>query len=263
MSFPDIDPTSPLAPVANRLQALGLMAGFPDGTFRPDTPLTRGQYAYAVNQLVDHFGTIADLELELAYRDLAPATCTIYATTPEGQAIGSGVVVDARGYAVTCHHVVDGATELTVAWAAGPKRGQQTKAQVVLPAPEWDLALIRLETDQTDYPTVTLGVDTDAVIGRRVVAIGSPVGDVGRMSTGIIAAATKTIQYYRQPQSMLDTTAAINPGNSGGGLFTLDRRLLGITSMKLVDASLEAMGFAVPVSLVSGLIQRAQVQHLM
>ena len=159
---------------------------------------------------------------------------------------GSGVIISDNGYILTCHHVVDGATTISVTL----ETGSEYEATLVGSDAASDLAVIRI-TPRANEPLtyVEQGCSSDLVVGEHVVAIGNPLGTLGGTVTdGIISATERTLQTTDgTTMTLLQTNAAINQGNSGGGLFNLDGQLIGIVNAKYAASGVEGLAFAIPV----------------
>ena len=157
---------------------------------------------------------------------------------------GSGVVISADGYILTCHHVVDGATSIKVTLNSGVKY----EATLVGSDDDSDLAVIKIEpTDDLVY--AEQGCSADLLVGECIVAIGNPLGKLGGTVTdGIISATERNIKMSDGTvMTLLQTNAAINSGNSGGGLFNLDGKLIGIVNAKYAAEGVEGLAFAIPI----------------
>lgn len=157
---------------------------------------------------------------------------------------GSGVIVDAEGFIVTNHHVIDGATKISVTL----RDGTSYDATLVGSDEELDVALLQIDPD-TKLVAATFG-DSDALmVGQRTVAIGNPLGQLGGSVTeGIISALNRDVVIDGQTMSLLQTDTAINPGNSGGGLFDQNGNLIGIVNAKSSGSEVEGLGFAIPIN---------------
>lgn len=159
---------------------------------------------------------------------------------------GSGVIISADGYILTCHHVVADAKSVTVTLNSGSKY----EASLVGSDSLSDLAVIRIEP-KADEPLVYAeqGCSADLVVGETVVAIGNPLGTLGGTVTdGIVSATERNIVTSDgTTMTLLQTNAAINSGNSGGGLFNLDGKLIGIVNAKYASAGVEGLAFAIPI----------------
>lgn len=168
----------------------------------------------------------------------------------EGQ--GTGFLIHPDGYALTNHHVVEGAEKIQVRVGSG---GELVNATVVGDDPRTDVALIKLEGKRRDWPAIPLG-DSDALqVGDFVVAIGNPFGLSQSVSTGIISARSRrdiAPSGRRGLYDFLQTDASINPGNSGGPLLNLAGEVIGINSA--INAAGQGIGFAIPINLVKKLI---------
>lgn len=165
------------------------------------------------------------------------------------EGVGSGVVVDPSGLAVTNHHVVQGADRV---WAT-LHDGRKVAARLLGTDPAHDLALIEL--DGTGFVPAELGDSSALVAGQLVVAIGSPLGLEATVTAGVVSALDRTLQT---PQGIMDrliqTDASINPGNSGGPLVDASGRVVGINTAVIAGA--QGIGFAVPSAAVKELLAR-------
>lgn len=156
---------------------------------------------------------------------------------------GSGVIISEDGYIVTNHHVIEGATEITVR----TKNAQEYPATLVGSDARTDVAVLKVEGN--DLPFATFGDSDTLVVGQEVVAIGNPLGELGgTVTNGIISALEREIQVEGQMMTLLQTNAAINPGNSGGGLFNMNGELVGVVNAKSSGEGVEGLGFAIPVN---------------
>jgi serine protease Do len=154
---------------------------------------------------------------------------------------GSGFVIDADGYIATNHHVVEGASEVTVTLATG----EQLAATVVGTDPDTDLALLKVDNGG-DLPALRLGDSDRARVGEWVVAIGNPFGLGGSASAGIISARGRDIQSGPY-DDFLQIDAPINSGNSGGPVFNAAGEVIGInTAIFSPNGGNIGIGFAIP-----------------
>ena len=161
---------------------------------------------------------------------------------PAERSLGSGVVVDKRGYILTNNHVIEQATKIQV-----QLHGESTKytAKVVGADEETDLAVIKIEAGK-ELATAQLGNSDGVQVGDWVLAIGSPFGLQATVTAGIISAKDRS-GVGRQFQRFLQTDAAINPGNSGGPLVDLAGQIIGInTAIMTGSRGYEGVGFALP-----------------
>ena len=163
-----------------------------------------------------------------------------------GTSSGSGVVISADGYVLTCYHVVESAKSVRVTLNSG----KSYNATLVGCDADSDLAVLRISAeDGENFVYAEQGCSADLVVGERVVAIGNPLGRLGGTVTdGIISATERTIQMSDGvSMTLLQTNAAINSGNSGGGLFNLDGKLIGIVNAKYAAEGVEGLAFAIPI----------------
>ena len=191
---------------------------------------------------------------------------------------GSGVVIRSDGYILTNNHVVDTTgAELTVSFNGA--ENVEVPAQVVGRGPDTDLAVIKLRTSKSVVPA-TLGQSRNLVVGDPVIAIGSPLGLAGTVTTGIISALNRTVNVPGQNGgrtplfNAIQTDAAINPGNSGGALVDAKGQVIGINSAiaTLGSGGLSndqsgsiGVGFAIPIdearSVAEELIRTGTATH--
>ena len=167
------------------------------------------------------------------------------------QALGSGFIVDPRGYIVTNNHVVDKADRIYVKLSTDPDGGPGDlgrPAKVIGTDKDTDLAVIKIETKEP-LPTVKLGNSEGAQVGDWVLAVGSPFGLTQTVSAGIVSAKNRTIEGGAQGQfqRFIQTDAAINPGNSGGPLVDMAGQVIGVnTAIYTQSAGYQGIGFAMP-----------------
>jgi serine protease Do len=161
------------------------------------------------------------------------------------RSLGSGVIVDSKGYIVTNRHVVEKADRIRVRLQDDPP-GVQHDAKVIGEDQETDLAVIKIDLDRA-VPSAKLGNSDGMEVGDWVLAIGSPFGQVGTVTAGIVSAKGRDIVPGRQFQTFIQTDAAINPGNSGGPLVNMDGEVIGINTAILSETNAYAgVGFSLP-----------------
>jgi serine protease Do len=159
--------------------------------------------------------------------------------------MGTGVVIDSRGYIVTNYHVVEGVREIQITTA---DRGRYI-GRLLVRDPQTDLALLKIDAGK-EIPAVPLGTSSDLMPGETVIAIGNAYGYEHTVTRGIISALHRAVQvsdaqYY---DDLIQTDASINPGNSGGPLLNIDGEMIGINVA--VRAGAQGIGFAIPVDKV-------------
>src|SRR3989449_1397154 len=166
------------------------------------------------------------------------------------RSLGSGVLVDPKGYIVTNRHVVEKADRIRVKLQDDPP-GALHDAKVIGTDQETDLAVIRIESSKP-FPVAKLGNSDGMEVGDWVLAIGSPFGLQATVTAGIVSAKRRNIVPNRQFQSFIQTDAAINPGNSGGPLVNMNGEVIGINTAILTDTNAYAgVGFALPSNTVA------------
>ena len=158
--------------------------------------------------------------------------------------LGSGVIVDPRGYVVTNEHVLAAASRIQVTLIDG----RQVAAEFIGSAADYDLAVLKL-ADDGPWPYLSVEVDDDMHPGETVAVIGNPFGHESTVTTGILSGLRRQVETGgKRFTDFLQTDAAINPGNSGGALLNLNGDLIGIPTV--VDARAQNIGFAIPVARV-------------
>jgi len=170
-----------------------------------------------------------------------------------GSGIGSGFIYSSDGYIVTNNHVVENATSIEVSL----QDGSTYEATVVGTDPETDLAVIKIAA--SDLPVATIGTSSDLVPGELAVAVGSPEGFQGSVTSGIISALNRNI-YVPDGAPLLDviqTDAAINPGNSGGPLCNSMGQVIGInTAIYSQSGGYDGLGFAIPIDSAKPVVEQ-------
>jgi serine protease DegS len=158
-------------------------------------------------------------------------------------ALGSGVIMDERGYLLTNHHVIAEADEIVVQL----QDGREGKAEVVGIDAENDLAVLKIALDH--LTAIELGTPQDAQVGDVVLAIGNPFGMGQTVTQGIISATGRYGLGISSLENFIQTDAAINPGNSGGALIDVSGKLVGINTAlldRIGNSDLNGVGLAVP-----------------
>ncbi|HTY85447.1 MAG TPA: Do family serine endopeptidase [Silvibacterium sp.] len=168
----------------------------------------------------------------------------------ERESLGSGFIVDPRGYILTNNHVVEKADRIFVRLSTDPDGGniQGRPAKVVGVDKDTDLAVIKIDTKEP-LPTIKMGNSDGAEIGDWVIAIGSPFNLSQTVTAGIVSARNRTIDPTQrgQFQHFIQTDAAINPGNSGGPLLDMAGEVIGInTAIYTQSGTYAGVGFAMP-----------------
>jgi 2-alkenal reductase len=215
---------------------------------RPVTP--RGPLLPHEQALVRLFEEAAPSVAYITTEQLRP---TGFFTATVARGAGSGFVWDAAGHVVTNHHVVEGARRVFVRLDSS----EAIEARVVGAAPEYDLAVVRLEKVPPGLRPIPIGTSADLRIGQAVFAIGNPYGLQRTLTQGIVSALDRELPTtdFREVAGVIQTDAAINPGNSGGPLLDSAGRLIGVnTAIRSASGASAGVGFAIPVDLVNRIV---------
>jgi serine protease Do len=179
----------------------------------------------------------------------------------EREALGSGFIVDSRGYIITNNHVVDKADKIYVKLSTDPDNENEhgRPAHVIGVDTETDIAVIKIDAPQP-LPTVKLGNSDGAQVGDWVLAIGSPFSLSETVTAGIVSAKNRSLDEpgpdgrANQFQRFIQTDAAINPGNSGGPLVDMAGQVIGMnTAIYTSSAGSQGVGFAMPSNIVANI----------
>lgn len=195
-------------------------------------------------------------------------------TQQQSESAGTGIIIsqnDSELLIVTNNHVVAGSDTLTVTFADG----SNVEADIKGTNSEYDLAVVAVPLDSISDDTMsaisvaTLGDSTKLKVGEPAIAIGNALGYEQSVTTGVISALDRTVdstdettgETVSSDAKLIQTDAAINPGNSGGALVNASGEVIGINSSKLVGTTVEGVGYAIPISDVSDLIQQLMNQE--
>ena len=159
---------------------------------------------------------------------------------------GSGVIISSDGYILTCAHVVDGASNITVTI-----NDKDYTATLVGEDTTSDIAVVKI--DATGLTPATVGNSDDLKVGESVMAVGNPLGELGgTVTSGIVSALNRSVSIQGtssvNTMSLIQMDASVSPGNSGGGLFNMNGELVGIVNAKSSDSDAEGLGFAIPIN---------------
>lgn len=213
-------------------------------------------------------GNNIDAVREAVVAKVRPAVVQVNVQTGNGGAIGSGVIIDKRGYIVTNNHVVNGAQAIQVVLYNNTK----LSATVVGTDPFDDLAVLKINPP-SNIVTVAFGNSSKLVVGQSVLAIGNPLGITQTVTSGIVSALNRTVSEGQGSNATIpdaiQTDAPINPGNSGGALVDMQGNLIGIPTLTAIDPEFNApatgVGFAIPSNRVQNIaqqiIQNGHVMH--
>ena len=192
----------------------------------------------------------------------------------ESESAGTGIIIsqnDSELLVVTNNHVVAGSNTLTVTFADG----NSVEANIKGTDSEYDVAVVAVPLDSISEDTkkaisvATLGDSTELKVGEPAFAIGNALGYGQSVTTGVISALNRSVSETNETTGettessvkLIQTDAAINPGNSGGALVNASGEVVGINSSKLVGDSVEGVGYAIPISDVSDLIENLMNQE--
>lgn len=171
--------------------------------------------------------------------------------------LGSGVTVNADGYIITNHHVIEGAEQIQVA----VHDGRVLPATVVGTDSESDLAVLRVDPEDRELPAITLSSGDGLAVGDIVLAIGNPYGIGQTVTMGIVSATGRDELNVATYENFIQTDAAINIGNSGGALINSRGELVGINTAVLNrETGAQGISFAIPADLAAHVFEEI-VQH--
>lgn len=217
------------------LAACQLGGGTP-GTANSSTPGVGGTAIPSLN------GSNIETVRAAVITRIEPAVVQINVRTAQGGGIGSGDIIDSRGYIITNNHVVEGAQQVQVVLYGGTT----LPARVVgTDAPD-DLAVVQVTTSKK-LTVAPLGDSSELKVGQEVLAIGNPLGITSTVTNGIVSALNRPVGTI---PDAIQTDAPINPGNSGGALVDMRGFLVGVPSSTAIDPEFNTpangVGFAVP-----------------
>lgn len=195
------------------------------------------------------------------YQKVNPGVVSLRVLTEVGGGLGSGFVIDKQGHIVTNYHVIEGVTDIEVAFASGFK----ARGDVIGEDLDSDLAIVKVDAPESELFPLVLG-DSDTIqVGQAVIAIGNPFGLAGTMTTGIVSGLGRTINSLHttvdggtfSAGDIIQTDAAINPGNSGGPLLNLQGEVIGVNESIQTsnfttagEPTNSGIGFAVSINVV-------------
>ena len=214
-------------------------------------PLASGEYLTPGQVYERNVNAVVAITVQIeGYDDYGRAT--------SGIASGTGFFITADGYVVTNYHVIEGGTEVTVT----THNDEEYSAEIVGYEANNDLAVLKVEGE--DLPYVTLGKSADLLVGDQVVAIGNVLSTfASSLTVGYVSGVDRVVDTEGTAMNMIQTDVAINSGNSGGPLFNMKGEVVGITTAKFSGnsssgASIEGIGFAIPMDDVAGMIEDLQ-----
>jgi S1-C subfamily serine protease len=180
---------------------------------------------------------------EAVIAKVRPAVVQVNVTSSRGQGLGSGVIIDQRGYIITNNHVVERAQRIQVMLYDGTR----LSAQLVGTSSADDLAVLKVTPPRGNLTVAVLGDSSKLRVGQEVLTIGNPLGIMQTVTRGIVSALGRTVGTI---PNAIQTDAPINPGNSGGALVDLQGQLIGIPTATAIDPQFgtpaNGVGFAIP-----------------
>jgi serine protease Do len=186
---------------------------------------------------------VVNIHSERTVRSQATDELFAHAPAPNHvNGMGTGIIVDPRGYIITNQHVVDDVNLIRVRLSDG----NSYTARVLTRDHESDLALLKIDAPRP-LPTIPLGTSSDLMVGETVIAIGNAYGYEHTVTVGIISALKRDVTLNKEVsyKSLIQTDASINPGNSGGPLLNINGDLIGVNVA--IRAGAQGIGFAIPV----------------
>jgi len=220
---------------------VGLFAGWVYGSRGTEVvPSSTGPAATVPPVTVS--GNTLDAVREAVVAKVRPSVVQVNVVTANGKGLGSGVIIDSRGYIITNNHVIATAQSIQVVLYDG----MSFSAQLVGTDSLDDLAVLKV-TPTSKLIAATLGDSSKLQVGQEVLAIGNPLGITQTVTDGIISALDRPVSTI---PDAIQTDAAINPGNSGGALVDLQGNLIGIPTLSAIDPQFQTpangVGFAIP-----------------
>ncbi len=204
---------------------------------------------------------------EAVIAKVRPAVVEVKVTAQGSSGLGTGVIIDKRGYIVTNNHVGAGTQGITVVLFDGAT----TTAQVVGTDPADDLAVIKITPPTANLTVASIGDSSKLQVGQDVLAIGNPLGITQTVTNGIISALGRNVNEQNGAiiPNAIQTDAPINPGNSGGALVDMQGNLIGIPTLTAIDPEFNTpasgVGFAIPSNRVqfiaTQIINNGKVTH--
>ncbi len=273
---PPSSPATPPQPPRRRFRAgiaagalaLALAGGAGSGALtatlvghnQPATTATKSPAAAPVSAASS---TDASSNAAAVYKAVAPGVVTVNAAVTgrfgaQGQATGSGIVLDSKGDILTNYHVIAGSTSVSVTLSDGTN----AVATVVGTNSSYDLAVLKISVASSKLHPITFGNSSNVQVGDTVYAIGSPFGLSGTLTEGIVSGVnrsgssiTSNSSIGSSLNSLIQTDTPINPGNSGGALVNAQGEVIGITQSieSPVDGNV-GVGFAIPSNQVQQLL---------
>lgn len=187
-------------------------------------------------------GSVVNIHSERNAHPTSPDDLFPQAAANRVNGMGTGIVIDPRGYIVTNQHVVENVDVIRVTLSDSSTH----VARVVTRDPETDLALLKIDVSRP-LQVMPLGTSSDVMVGEQVIAIGNAYGYHDTMTVGIVSARNRDVTLNKEMsyKGLIQTCASINPGNSGGPLLNIKGEMIGVNVA--IRAGAQGIGFAIPV----------------
>jgi len=243
MPPPILAPRRPVRTAAPLILAITLLAP----AVRADEPATKGpnpRRSPAVLVVERVKASVVNIHSERTVTDARDfeRKLDVSLTQHRVNGMGTGIVIDPRGYVITNHHVVDDVYSLRIRL----HDGTTLPAKVVARDPEQDLAVLKIDPPKP-LPVIPLGTSSDLMLGEPVIAIGNAFGYEHTVTTGIVSALNRDVTLNKEVsyKALIQTSAGINPGNSGGPLLNVYGELIGVNVA--IRAGAQNIAFALPI----------------
>ncbi len=241
------------------LLVCGLMAGSSAATLYGYIRMTEGKKGPEVIQggqqvvytLSSEEGNLTPQEI---FVKCSPSVVAISTQTRSyygiGQSSGTGIIMSEDGYIITNHHVIDGATEVSVTTKNGVY-----PAAIVGSEAKSDIAVLKIEAE--GLQVAEFGSSSELVTGDSAIVIGNPLGleFADTMTIGYVSATERVVQISEYIMTLIQVDAAVNPGNSGGPLINSRGQVVGVVNAKISQDAVEGIGFAIPIDTAMNIAQ--------
>ncbi len=222
------------------------------GTAAEEDELERAELDETLSVTLQTSEGLEALTYQEIYAKCLPSVVSITVITADGAGTGTGIVMTADGYILTCNHVIEDGVTCTVT----TYDDQVYTALLVGGDAQTDLAVLKIEAE--GLTPAEFGDSDELTVGDEALAIGDPLGTTlrGTLTNGIISAINRNVTVNGYSMTLLQTTAALNSGNSGGPLINIYGQVVGVNNMKMNSTSVtvEGLGFAVPTSVVKEIV---------
>jgi serine protease Do len=229
----------------HRTLAAAAVLGAALGFFRPSlsaAPPVNPRRTAIVEVVERTRAAVVNIHSERTVR--APGGDETQTIAPSGRVngMGTGIIIDARGYIVTNHHVIEDVSLLRVRLSDGSSHS----ARVLARDAESDLALLKIDAGRP-LPTLPIGTASDLMVGETVIAMGNAYGYEHTVTVGVVSAIKRDVTLNKEVsyKALIQTDASINPGNSGGPLLNINGELVGVNTA--IRAGAHGIAFAIPV----------------